>query len=311
VNNKLIAMLLSAIIASGLIYTHPAFAHNFGGDESASWLAKMAEIRTEASLVAKHVGDKDAIDYYSDALGEYWNANDTREMGERNTLLATEIPSTINATLDDAQQTGNQNTVNDDISKLNGYLDESIPVRVDKDKLNNSTVQALAIVFVLKEALEKYGDAINSTVDLNDMSQMNMSSGTMPGMSDNMAMSSTVVDQNAYENSIGLATSAQNMFSDLTAKNVDKSDANTKISTAFTKLLQDLNGKANVNTIMTDVHVNLHPVLISAYNVQEAPETDTGYNTPAVPEFPLPALLIVISIAGVVAATRFRPRLGF
>jgi len=130
-------------------------------------------------------------------------------------------------------------------------------------------------------------------------------------MSDNMAMSSTVVDQNAYENSIGLATSAQNMFSDLTAKNVDKSDANTKISTAFTKLLQDLNGKANVNTIMTDVHVNLHPVLISAYNVQEAPETDTGYNTPAVPEFPLPALLIVISIAGVVAATRFRPRLGF
>jgi len=311
VNNKLIAMLLSAIIASGLIYTHPAFAHNFGGDESASWLAKMAEIRTEASLVAKHVGDKDAIDYYYDALGEYWNANDTREMGERNTLLATEIPSTINATLDDAQQTGNQNAVNDDISKLNGYLDESIPVRVDKDKLNNSTVQALAIVFVLKEALEKYGDAINSTVDLNDMSQMNMSSGTMPGMSDNMAMSSTVVDQNAYENSIGLATSAQNMFSDLTAKNVDKSDANTKISTAFTKLLQDLNGKANVNTIMTDVHVNLHPVLISAYNVQEAPETDTGYNTPAVPEFPLPALLIVISIAGVVAATRFRPRLGF
>src|SRR6185437_6651088 len=304
-------MLLSAIIASGLIYTHPAFAHNFGGDESASWLAKMAEIRTEASLVAKHVGDKDAIDYYYDALGEYWNANDTREMGERNTLLATEIPSTINATLDDAQQTGNQNAVNDDISKLNGYLDESIPVRVDKDKLNNSTVQALAIVFVLKEALEKYGDAINSTVDLNDMSQMNMSSGTMSGMSDNMAMSSTVVDQNAYENSIGLATSAQNMFSDLTAKNVDKSDANTKISTAFTKLLQDLNGKANVNTIMTDVHVNLHPVLISAYNVQEAPETDTGYNTPAVPEFPLPALLIVISIAGVVAATRFRPRLGF
>ena len=297
-------MLLSAIIASGLIYTHPAFAHNFGGDESASWLSKMSEIRTEVSIVAKHVGDKDAIDYYSDALGEYWNANDTREMGERNTLLATEIPSTINATLDDAQKTGNENVVNDDISKLNGYLDESIPVRVDKDKLDNSTVQALAVVFVLKEALEKYGDAINSTVDLNDMSQMN----NMSGMSSGMSMPSTVVDQNAYENSIGLATSAQSMFSDLTAKNADKSDANTKISTAFTKLLQDLNGKADVNTIMTDVHVNIHPVLVSAYNVQEADESDTNYT---VPEFPLPAILIVVSIAGVVAVTRFRSRLGF
>ena len=307
VNNKLVAMLLSAIIASGLIYTHPAFAHNFGGDESASWLAKMAEIRTEVSLVAKHVGDKDAIDYYSDALGEYWNVNDTREMGERNTLLQTEIPSTINATLDAAATAGNENAVNDDITKLNGYLDESIPVRVDADKLSNSTVQALADVFVLKEALEKYGDALNSTTDLNDMSQMDMSGNKMSGMS----MSSTIVDQNAYENSIGLATASQNMFSDLAAKNTDKSDANTKISAAFTKLIQDLNNKADVNTIMMDVHVNLHPVLITAYNVQEAAESSTGYQTPAVPEFPLPALLIVVSIAGVVVATRFRPRLGF
>ncbi|HZS73252.1 MAG TPA: hypothetical protein VFA69_02000, partial [Candidatus Nitrosotalea sp.] len=79
----------------------------------------------------------------------------------------------------------------------------------------------------------------------------------------------------------------------------------------LTKLIQDLNNKADANTIMTDAHINLHPILISAYNVQEAAESSTGYVTPAVPEFPLPAILIVISIAGVVVATRFRPRLGF
>ena len=311
VNKKFTALLLVGVIGSGLIYTHPAFAHNFGGDESASWLAKVAEIKTEVSNVAKHVGQKDTIDYYSDALGEYWNANDTREMGERNTLLATEIPSTINATLGDAQKTGNESVVNDDITKLNGYLDESIPVRVDKDKLNNSTVQALAVIFVLKESLEKYGDAINSTVDLNDMSQMNMSGDHMSGMSNGSSMPSTIVDQNKYENSIGLATAAQSVFNDLAAKNTDKSDANTKISTALTKLIQDLNSKSDANTIMTDAHVNLHPVLISTYNVQEASENSTGYTPPAVPEFPLPAILIVVSIAGVVVATRFRPRLGF
>lgn len=133
-NSKFIAILLVGIIASGMIYTHPAFAHNFGGDESATWLAKVAEIKTEASIVAKHVGDKDAIDYYSDALGEYWNSNDTKEMGERNTLLQQEIPSAINQTLNDAATAGNQNMVNDDVAKLNGYLDESIPVRVDADK---------------------------------------------------------------------------------------------------------------------------------------------------------------------------------
>lgn len=297
-NNKLLALLLVGVITSSLIYTHPAYAHNFGGDQSASWLAKVAEIKTEVNFISKHVGQKDVIDYYSDALGEYWNANDTKEMGERNTLLAAEIPTTIDATISDAQA-ANQNAVNDDVSKLGGYLDESIPVRVDKDKLGNSTVQALSVTFVLKESLEKYGDAINSTANLNDMSQMNMTSGgTMAGMS----ISSTIVDQNKYENAMGLATAAQTMFGDVASKNPDKSDANGKVSAALTKLLQDLNNKADAQTIMNDVHVGIHPSLIDAYGLK----TESS-----VPEFPLPAILIMISIAGVVAATRFKSNLGF
>ena len=301
-NHKLIALLVVAIILSGLIYTHPAYAHNFGGDEGASWLAKVAEIKTEANFISTHVGQKDVIGYYSGALGEYWNANDTREMGERNTLLATEIPTTINATISDAQA-GNQSSVNDDITKLGGYLDESVPVRVDKDKLNNSTVQALSVTFVLKESLEKYGDAINATVNLNDMSQMNISAGSnMTRMSSGMSMTTPIVDQNKYENAIGLATAAQNMFSDVATKNTDKSDANGKISTAFMKLLQDLNNKADAQTIMNDVHVSIHPVLIDSYGLKLVSP---------VPEFPLPAVLIMISIVGVVAATRLKSNLGF
>ena len=279
------------IISSGLIYSHPAYAHNFGGDESASFLAKVPEIKAEINFISKHVSNSDAIDYYADALNEYWNANDTKEMGEKNSLLAKEIPITINSTINDAKS-GNQDAVNTDVSQLNGYLDEAIPVRIDKDKLNNSTVQALAVTFVLKEALEKYGNATNATVDLNDMSQMKMGdnmSGSMSGMS-----SSNIVDQNAYENSLGLASTAQQMFTDLAAKNTDKSTFNDKISIAFTKLLQDLNNKADANTIMTDVHVNIHPQLINSYNIQ------------AVPEFPIPALLVIISIIGMIAITKSR-----
>lgn len=304
-NKKFIALLLVGIIGSGLIYVHPAYAHNFGGDQSASWLAKVVEIKTEVANVAKHVGQNDTIDYYADTLGEYWTANDTKEMGEKNALLQQEIPSTVNATLDDAKA-GNQSMVNDDIAKLDGYLDESVPVRIDKDKLDNSTVQALAVVFVVKEVLEKYGDAVNSTVDLNDMSQM-----TMPGRAmsnDNMSSmaSSTVVNADAYENSVSLATTAQQMFSDVASKNPDVS-GNSKISNGFTKLVQDLNNKADVNTIMMDVHVGIHPTLIEAYNIQEA----GAHGESAVPEFPMPALLSIIAIAGAVIATRFKSHLGF
>ncbi len=308
-NNKLVVMLLSAIIASGLMYPYPVFAHNFGGDENASWLAKVAEIRTEINLVAKHVGNTIVNSYYSNVLGMYWNANDTLKMGGTNTLLQTAIPSTINATLSDAQA-GNQAAVSDDVLKLDTYLNESIPAMVDKNSLDNSTVHALAIVFVLQEALEKYGNALHSKINLNDMSQMNMSRGSMSDMSGGMSsMPSTVADQNAYENSIGLATTAQSMFDDLAANNTDKSDSNTKISSAFTQLVQDLNNKADANTVMMDIHVKLHPFLISAYKIQEVADANTGVL--AVPEFPLPELLIVVSIAGLVVATRFRPVFGF
>jgi hypothetical protein len=134
VNKRAVAILLAGIISSGLIYTHPAYAHNFGGDESASFLAKISEIKTEVGFISKHVSDSKTIDYYSNALGEYWNANDTKEMGERNTLLQKEIPTTINSTISDARA-GNQAAVSADVLQLNGYLDEAIPVRITKTNL--------------------------------------------------------------------------------------------------------------------------------------------------------------------------------
>jgi hypothetical protein len=299
VNNKVAALSLAVVIMIGLIYTHPAHAHNFGGDESAAFLAKVQEIKTEVKFISKHVSDKSAVDYFSDALTEYWNANDTREMGERNALLQKEIPTTINATISDAKAS-NQAAVNSDVAALNGYLDESVPVRIDKDKLNNSTVGALAITDVLKESLEKYGDAINSTVNLNDMSMMNtnssMSGGSMGSM---QQMSVPIVDQNKYENAKALAATAQQMWADLASKNPDKATYNDKISAALTKLVQDLNNKADGNTIMVDVHMQIHPNFVNGYNLQLA-----------VPEFPLPVLLITISLLGVVMVTRFKPKLS-
>lgn len=303
--NKKFATLLLGVIGSGLIYVHPAYAHNFGGDQSASWLAKVAEIKTEVANVVKHVGQKNTIDYYVDVLSEYWTTNDTREMGERNALLQQEIPATINATLTDAN-VGNQSMVNDDVAKLNGYLDESVPVRIDKDKLNNSTVQALAVTFVIKEALEKYGDAVNSTVDLNDMSQITMPSHDMSeGKMSNMT-SSTIIKTDEYENSVSLATAAQQMFSDIASKNPSVS-GNSKLSDGFAKLVRDLNNKADVNTIMVDVHVGIHPTLIEAYNIQGS----DAHGESVVPEFPMPTLLSIIAIAGAVMATRFKSCLGF
>ncbi|HMK32032.1 MAG TPA: hypothetical protein VK431_00235, partial [Nitrosopumilaceae archaeon] len=194
-NTKVVALLLAGILSSGLIYSQPAYAHNFGGDESAGFLAKVQEIKTELKQISMNLSNPSAIDYYVDATGEYWNANDTKEMGERNQLLAKEIPDTLDAIFTAAKMNNtNTNDINAKITQLNGYLDEAVPVRVDKDKLNNSTVNALAVTDVLKEVLEKYGDAINSTQDLNDISEMKNTSEMQS------SIAATIVDENKYEN---------------------------------------------------------------------------------------------------------------
>src|SRR5438309_10510947 len=115
------------------------------------------------------------------------------------------------------------------------------------------------------------------------MPQMNMNSNMSGG---SVQTSVPIVDQLKYENSIGLATATQQMFNDLAAKNIDKSTSNDKISATFTKLLQDLNNKADANTIIVDTHMNLSRPIISIYNIQ------------VVPEFPVPALLVIISTVG-------------
>ena len=297
-NTKVVALLLAGIISSGLIYSHPAYAHNFGGDESAGFLAKVQEIKTELEQISMNLSNPSAIDYYVDATGEYWNANDTKEMGERNQLLAKEIPDTLDAIFMAAKMSNpNADDVNAKITQLNGYLDEAVPVRIDKDKLNNSTVNALAVTNVLKEVLEKYGDAINSTQDLNDISEMKDMSGmqssgsSMSGMESSMA--ATVVDENAYGNAKALAATATNMFNDLMKKYPNVTE-NSKISDAFTELNQQLDNKAAGNDVMITVHTKIHPNLITGYNIQ------------VVPEFPMPALLVIISIIGMIAITRFR-----
>lgn len=304
---KVLAIGVVGIMVVSMIYSPPAFAHNFGGDESATFIAKTYEIKTEINQIAKNVGKTSSIDYYADALSEYWNTNDTKEMGERNALLAKEIPDTINAIIE-AAKSGDSTGVNSHISDLNGYLAEGLQARVGPTQVNNSTIQALAVAYVSIEILEKYGDAINSTVDLTDMSNMGMKNmntgGNMSGMS-MTSQSQTMVNQNAYENSLALATTGQQMFSDIASKNPSNA-YNSKISNGFTKVISDLNSKADGDTIMMDVHEGIHPNLISGYNIPLASSTTTGNQNTAVPEFPLPVLLILISITGVIAITRMK-----
>lgn len=443
------ALSLAVLLSAGFLYAHPAYAHNFAGDESAAFLGKVANLKAELQALQMDLSDPGAIKWHVDKLGEYWNANDTKEMGERNQLLGKEIPDTLNAITTAAQQPNpDANAIKQNVDTLNGYLDEGITARIDKDKLQNSTVQALAVTDIISETLESYGDAINSTVDLNDMSQMQsmgsmstgsgqMSSGSsgssgqtvmiskgagagqdcvtskncfdpqvlnvspggtvtwknmdtvshtvtsgnpsdnqtgtmfdsslikpgdtfsftfkdagtynyfcmvhpwmigqvvvgqggsmsgmntgtsysenggssihlvqMSGMQSGGSGGQTIVEIAAYHSAQMHAQAAKDYFD----KNVvplapsSVSSLVTKADDNLGKLIDAINNKADPQTIMTIVHMNIHPALISAFNL---PQMVMNTGSKAVPEFPMPAL-VLISIIGVVAITRFRSKL--
>jgi hypothetical protein len=333
---KLLAPGLAGIIVMGMIYTHPAFAHNFGGDESASWLSKVQNLKAEMAALKMDLSDSKAVDWHVDKLGEYWNANDTKEMGERNQLLAKEIPDTIDAIATAAKQPSpNAADIQQQIDTLGGYLDESITARVDKTALQNATVQGLAVTGIISETLEDYADAIGTDVDLNNMSNImgstsgNMSGmkmgtsyheqantihfvmdmqsgGAMQGTSDTSSGTTGLPIDNiaAYHSAQMLSSAAKNYYE----KNVMSLAPSAHSAEAqaadnyLGQLVDAINNKADGNTVMKIVHLHLHTNLIPAFGLPVM----TMNAGSAVPEFPLPVLLTLIAVTGVIAITRIK-----
>ncbi|MGI0088441.1 MAG: hypothetical protein ACREBI_10880 [Nitrosotalea sp.] len=283
---------LSSMFFACLILIQPAYAHSFNDYESAAFLAKIPEVKIETNLIATHAGNKDAINYYDTLLKKYWTFNDTRELNERNPQLASLISSTINDTISDAKA-GNADMAYSDYFSIAGYMEQAGVVRVDPIPLNNSTIQAMSIAIVLRESLERYGDAIKSS-ELGNLSSM-----TVSKMEYANGMTSTgtpkIANEYAYENSKELAQEALQMYGQLITHNDDKKTYNDKIGNFMTKYITDLNNMADPNTVISDVYMGVYPNFVSGYRL----------NLESIPEFPVPALMVAAIISVVIAITRF------
>jgi hypothetical protein len=353
----------SIIISLGLLYVHPAFAHNFASDESAGYLGKIANLQAELQALQMDLSDPTAVSWHVNKINGYWTTYDTQQMAERNQLLATEIPGTINSLITMVTQPNpDVNNVTQQIDTLNGYLAEGITARIDQDKLQNATVQALADTDIIKETLADYGQAINSTVDLNDMSKMQGMGSMNMGSMNNSSMSGSQggmsgMKMGSYDeqgspaihliqmsgmsgmSSSGSSMSGMNMQSGNSAtvpivniaayhsaqthaqemktyydKNVvplASANMSAEVQTADTymsQLIDAINNKEDGNTIMVITHMHIHPALITAFNLPLM-KMSMNMGSSTAPEFPMPALLALVSIIGVITITRFIPKL--
>jgi hypothetical protein len=281
-NNKTaLALSLSALLILGtttFTLSRNAYAHTFGGNESAAFLAKVQGLKVEARLIQSDLSNQTLVEWHSDKIGEFWTTNDTKEMTERNQRLGTDIPALIsnitmiaNSTNPDATKVGQL------ITSLDNDLAEATTVRVEKTELENATVNGLAVANVLDETMEDYSIATGAEEE-NDSNANVTGSNTTSSQDSNMSdvsegagsnETATIVNFAAYQTAQGLASAAQDMYNNLKPKAMPNSSSEiAALDAAFASLRKAIDGKMSNDAIQAIVEDSIHPNL-SAFGLKE------------------------------------------
>jgi hypothetical protein len=278
-NRTALALSLSALLILGtttFALSRNAYAHTFGGNESAAFLAKVQELKVEAHLIQSDLSNQTLVAWHSDKIGEFWNTNDTKEMTERNQRLGTDIPALIsnittaaNSTNPDAIKVGQL------ITSLDNDLAEAISVRIEKTELENATVNALAVVAILDETMEDYGIATGAEENSSNVTGSNTTSqDNMSNMSEGAGSNetATIVNFAAYQTAQGLAAAAQDMYNNLKPKAMPNSSSEiAALDAAFANLRKAIDDKMSNDAIQAIVEGSIHPNL-SAFGAKEEEE---------------------------------------
>lgn len=229
-----------------------------------------------------------------------------KEIAERNPRIATELTSALNSlksatteskpTLTTTTST-TANTITDDlktkITRIDDLLGEAMSSRVSKQVLSNSTTQALILSRLANLIYLSYGRALGESPAAiskmagmtmsgkeGSMNNMNINIDTKPagnaGMSSNMTMSmangNTIKNMTDYQTAQSLAAKAQDIFNKnlkpLAAATSKVTAANAQVGKDLGQLKTAIDNKAPFMNIMKIVHLQLHPTLITAYNLQ-------------------------------------------
>jgi hypothetical protein len=277
-NRTALALSLSALLIFGtttFTLSRNAYAHTFGGNESAEFLAKVQGLKVEAHLIQSDLSNQTLVAWHSDKIGEFWTTNDTKEMSERNQRLGTDIPALISNITTVANSTNPDATkVAQLITSLDNDLAEATSVRIEKTELENATVNGLAVANILDETMEDYGIATgaeeensSNVTGSNTTSQDNNMSNMSEGAGSNET--ATIVNFAAYQTAQGLAAAAQDIYNTLKPKVMPNSSSEiAALDAAFANLRKAIDDKMSNDAIQAIVEGSIHPNL-SAFGLKE------------------------------------------
>jgi hypothetical protein len=291
-----VSVLLFAAVMSAALVLYPgqrALAHTFSGDESATFLTMIEEIRVQTMLAQENIDDPELATHHAEHAAEALTDDAIEELAERNERVATELPASLEE-LESAAESGEG--VEQIAGDIEALLGEAVDIRIEQEQLANSTIRALVVANLVDEALVHYGEAVGFEGNMTDMSSMNMTGSGMSGMS---MEDHEIVSDVDHQSAVAFAQRAQVLYGEIKQDAIEGSAAAVEeLDAAFPEFVSAIDEGAPAMDVMNIAHGRLHPNLMVAYDLQ------------VIPEFPLPLLLLIPLLAAVVAIGRFRMKPG-
>src|SRR6476619_2982937 len=262
---KLIITFLILSIVSSVAVSNPlnrAFAHTFSGDESATFLALLEMIKTEAHLAQHDLGTNVTLAHeHAEATTEHLDANQTKEISERNARVSNELKESLTALKNAFNSTSppTASDVKDKVSNVDAILGEVLSVRIDKNQLNNVTVKASTINDLVGETLEHYGEAVGHE-DTNNSSESNSTTNAS-------STAVKIVNEAAYQTAQALSSRVTELYKDVNSK-ASNSTAAENAQSGLEMLKSDIDKKVPFDTIDKLIDSTISPALNSGYDLK-------------------------------------------
>jgi hypothetical protein len=250
---SILAILFTGVISMGIFSPLKAvYAHTFSGGESAAFLALVKILQADSNLVQSNIASNATLaQSHANSVAEHLDTNTTKELAERNKLVANDLTKAIS----DLNQTVQSkpapaaDVVKGKINNINALLAEAITVRVEKNQLTNSTVKGQAVANIVDEALERYREAY----------------GIEEGKS--AAGHNAIVNMADYQSAQAIAAKAEEMFNETKQLTSTSSAAITKVGNDLTQFKNNIDMKTPYDKFNSYMEDTLDPDIKAAFKL--------------------------------------------
>jgi hypothetical protein len=267
--NKFLSLsILGLILLLGLNSnsSNLVFGHTFSGDESASFLSKVEMIKIESQLSQQLSNNISLAKAHADQTTQIFNENDTEEITERNSRLATELDETLRDFVTTFEsESPSESEVNDKVSNITDVLSEVVSARIDNEQLNNVTVKALVVNDLVGEALEHYSVALGMEESAHGENEEHTS--TANETEDGSNETTKIVDEAQYQTAQGSVSRAIDTYDEIKP---NENTNSTELRNSLTSLKGEIDNKSPFDEIDKLVDEKITPSLNSIFKLNLA-----------------------------------------